>query len=737
MTIISVVKNLKLSGKNRVQELDDSKLFEEIYNSIVPPEWYEEIYEKCKPYFDIDYPPKHINISYSEYLKYKNEFENIILNDFINECIQIFEITKDSIYISKGEVKETDSKYKCSYHIVINGIQTTKEDLKKLVRQFDKKYCLDSAPYSNNGKQQIFRLPLCCKNNERKLVLMNGIFYNHLITNLKGDEKEYIYKDSKLTPTNSKIVKQEVSYNILEKVVIGLSKHRAIEYRDWLYVIFAILRVSYENNYMKNGNMLCHLFSKQSPNYNKEKVEERIRYIQYKEEGYNFMTLKKYLYVDNKKIYYDIFGDITDIYDKFKKEFENNNFKVMNPLIYVNLFENGIYFNSQEKFCQKYRNLWCHVYDSKKQEYKKVSFINRWMDDSCIKTYEKIDFLPPPLICPSYVYNLFDGFSAEKLPMLEDSDDIEQLSKPILDHIFLICGKDTPIYTYFIKWLAHIIQKPGVLSRTAPIIKSAQGCGKNILLDFIGDKILGEKYYYSSSRAEDFFGRFNTVLKNKLLLNLNETSGKDTFEVNEKIKCQITDITIPIEEKGLNTITIRNCGRYIFTTNNENSVKIQPKERRLFCMESSSEHKSDFHYFVNLKKQMNNVKVIRGFFEYLKHVCINNFDFENERPKSHLYMSMSSINIPMMARFLSDYLEKMTNTEDIIFTKQLYDQYNEWKMEVDYREDGMNLIKFGIKLLSVYKISKPLERSAKGARCIINKKQCQDTLISLGYIEPN
>lgn len=89
----------------------------------------------------------------------------------------------------------------------------------------------------------------------------------------------------------------------------------------------------------------------------------------------------------------------------------------------------------------------------------------------------------------------------------------------------------------------------------------------------------------------------------------------------------------------------------------------------------------------------------------------------------------------MIARFLSDYLEKMTNTEDIIFTKQLYDKYNEWKMEVDYREDGMNLIKFGTKLSSVYKISKPLERSAKGARCIINKKKCQDTLMSLGYIE--
>lgn len=742
MNNILIVKNLKLSGKNRIQSIDVSQLHTDIMNCVSSPEWYEEIYHKCKPYFDIDYPPKNINLSYQEYLQSNDDFDKLVLEDFVNECITIFNTSSDHICISKGQVHKEDSRYKCSYHIVINGIQTTKEDLKRLVKQIDKKYYLDPAPYSNNGKQQIFRLPLCSKNNERKLLLLNGEFYQHLITNLKGDEKIYSFQEKDDKPQKIKThkipnIKNKISYELLEKVVCGLSSYRAFEYKDWLYVIFAILRVSYENNYIQKGNMLCHSFSKQSSNYDSDQVNERIRYIQYTEEGYNFSTLKKYLYMDNKKIYYDIFGDISHTYEEMKKEFEISNFKIMNPIMYVNIFENELYFNSQDKFCQKYRNLWCNVYDIKTSEYKKIQFIHKWMDDCNIKTYEKLDFLPPPLKCPCYIYNLFDGFNAERLPPLNEVDNIQLLTKDILEHIYYICGKENHTYTYFIKWLAHIIQQPGELSRTAPIIKSVQGCGKNILLDFIGQKILGDKYFYSSSRTEDFFGRFNTVLKNKLLLNLNETSGKDTFDVNEKIKSQITDITIPIEEKGVNTITLRNCGRYVFTTNNENSIRIQPKERRLFCMESSSEHKSDYNYFVNLKKKMNDTKVIRGFYEYLKTIDIKYFDFENERPKTDLYMSMSSINIPMIGRFLSDYIDDMENEEEIIFSKDLYDNYNEWKVGIGYKEEGMNVIKFGTKLVSIYKINKPQERSSKGARYIINKKRCKETLKILGYIEEN
>lgn len=743
-SIISIVKNVKAKG-NRIIPLSPHQLYSDILSQSSSPEWYEEIFEKCKPYFDIDFPPKNIKLSYQEYLEKEKYFDTLVLQDFVEECKNIFNVKDDFILITKGEVKERDHIYKCSYHIVIKGIITTKNDMKKLVKEINKKYFLDSAPYSNNGKQQIFRLPLCSKNNERKLLLLNGDFLDHLITYFKGDEKIYTFsKSSQEMPKPIQpihLIKEKpvsilnplIQYDLLHQTVIGLSPNRSIKYDDWLPIIFSILRISYENNYIKKGELLCHLFSQLSNTYDEYRVNEIIQNIHYRENGYKLKFLKDLLYHDNRKLYNTLFDDIED-YENMKIDFEIMNFKIMNPIVYINLYNNDPFFSSPEKFCQKYRNMWCKTYDIKTLEIKRKQFIYRWMDDKHIRTYQKMDFLPHPLYCPPDVFNLYDGLIVEKLPLLKEDDNIEYICKDILEHIFILTGKDSLMYKYFIAWLAQIVQQPGILSRTAPVIKSEQGVGKNIFLDFFGHKILGEKYFYSSSRAEDFFGRFNTALKNKLLLNLNETNGKDTFVVNEKIKTQITDVFIPIEQKGIDTITLRNCGRYVFTTNNDNAVKIQPRERRLFCMESSSVHKSDYLYFKNLKSKMDDEKVIRAFYEVLMKINLTNYDFENQRPKTELYKSMSNSNIPIIAIYLEEYVNEMCMDEEIHFVNEIFENYNRWKDKIGYKEE-LNIRTFGTKLTNIYKIKKPSGKSSKGTRYILNKNEILMTLKSLGYQE--
>ena len=53
-------------------------------------------------------------------------------------------------------------------------------------------------------------------------------------------------------------------------------------------------------------------------------------------------------------------------------------------------------------------------------EEKKKSFISKWLTDATIRTYERINFLPPPLQCPTDVYNLWTGFAAERMTCSRD-----------------------------------------------------------------------------------------------------------------------------------------------------------------------------------------------------------------------------------------------------------------------------------------------------------------------------
>ena len=63
---------------------------------------------------------------------------------------------------------------------------------------------------------------------------------------------------------------------------------------------------------------------------------------------------------------------------------------------------------------------------------------------------------------------------------------------------------------------------------------------------------------------------------------VNETTGKDTFSINENIKCAITAEDNIIEHKGLKPYKNTNHISYIFLTNNDNPLKVSADDRR-FC----------------------------------------------------------------------------------------------------------------------------------------------------------
>ena len=116
----------------------------------------------------------------------------------------------------------------------------------------------------------------------------------------------------------------------------------------------------------------------------------------------------------------------------------------------------------------------------------------------------------------------------------------------------------------FIAFLANLIQHPHNKAYTALIIKSIQGTGKDTILNWFGNNILGADYYFNEDSIDLLFGRFNSCMENKILCVLNEASGKDTFILNEKIKNAITRNINTIERKGQTPYdNVNNIG-YIF-----------------------------------------------------------------------------------------------------------------------------------------------------------------------------
>lgn len=423
-------------------------------------------------------------------------------------------------------------------------------------------------------------------------------------------------------------------------------------------------------------------------------------------------------------------------YNDVKAEFEKSHFKVNTPIAFVRIHKKEISILSKKEIEILYGNLFCKVYCSKTERNLKKLFVTEWFKDATMRTYEKLDFIPPPLVCDDDVYNLYTGLRAETLPPTNNTFDVLEFQcKVILDHIFFLSGKNPEVYKYFIYWLAQIVQKTGILSRTALVIKSIQGAGKSMFFDFIGNKLLGKQYYFCTAKSTDSFGQFNHLLQNKLLNIINEASGKDTFAMIEQIKTQISDEIITIEQKFKNQYQVRNCGRYVFLTNNDNCLKVDPRERRLCCFESSSDTRKDLSYFDTLADTFENDTITRAFYEFLLQVDISKVHFEKDRPKTELYDSMNSVCIPTFAYYLNELIEGLFEETEKMSLETISKNYKSY-LEKSNMSDNMNDIKLSKLLQTKYKIKKV--KTGGTMKYFINRTELKETLKTLGYfVEDN
>ncbi len=198
-----------------------------------------------------------------------------------------------------------------------------------------------------------------------------------------------------------------------------------------------------------------------------------------------------------------------------------------------------------------------------------------WLENIKRRNVEKIVFNPRDN-SPSHHFNLWDGFD---IPPTKDTIDMTKL-EPILKLIREVWADGNEMtYEYMLNWFAHILQKPWKKTGVCLALQSPQGVGKTIVINIIG-KIIGDKYYYTASSLKHILGDFNGDCEGKLLVNLNECTWGGNKSQEGAFKEFITDDSVVINRKGLNTYRVENYANTIITTNAEWMVAVSRDDRR-------------------------------------------------------------------------------------------------------------------------------------------------------------
>jgi hypothetical protein len=416
-------------------------------------------------------------------------------------------------------------------------------------------------------------------------------------------------------------------------------------------------------------------------------------------------------------------------YSNMKKEFEKKNFKILNPITFGIENETGLSILKRSEFIDTYENM--RVMDEV-EDYrgnirsKDISFVEKWLKDDTIRTYDRIDFLPGQ-IAPKGVYNTFKGFEAANKELF--NIDVEQ--SLMMKHIKNICGNDDKVVKYVLDCFANMIQKPYDLTKTALLFKTIQGCGKDSLFDFIGNNIIGSKYYVVLTNVKLIFGDFNAVLENKILVVINESKSKTAFEYDDAIKDAITRKINLIVRKGKEGYSNTNNVFYSFLTNNKNAIKVEENDRRIVAIQGNDAIANDSDYFSKLYKEMNEGQLDRAFYEYLKKRDITAVNFFKDRPITKLYNDLKENNIPVLARYLCEYVD---SNKDICkeSASNFNTDFNFWMKNNNYNFE-YSATQFGLDIKQYDGIEK--KRGNIGVKYVINIETLKQYLINKKYYE--
>ena len=304
-------------------------------------------------------------------------------------------------------------------------------------------------------------------------------------------------------------------------------------------------------------------------------------------------------------------------------------------------------------------NTFCHLgsgnFNSKGVEGK---FITEWLADERIKCYNRMDFLPyndkdKDKIDKS-VFNLFRGYS-QQIHTEYNVNNKDKILKPFFELGLELCGGEEVNWNYLLDYLADIVQNPQRKCPIAFIIKGKQGTGKNVFLNAVGG-VLGKPHYISSSNAKDFFGDYAEGFYHKLLVNINECEGKDTFDFEGKLKSFITEDEITLNAKFVRPVRVLNLSRLIIFTNKPNPIPIdvRSKDRRYVVFETTDrylDHRYGTDFWKGMINHFKRPEFVACLYDFLNERDISNFS-TSKRPITKAYIQMCKLYVPTEVLFL-------------------------------------------------------------------------------------
>ena len=249
---------------------------------------------------------------------------------------------------------------------------------------------------------------------------------------------------------------------------------------------------------------------------------------------------------------------------------------------------------------------------------KKIAIVNLLFGSSSIQRVGGLTFDPSTTeriteTEEGAMVNQWRGFQVQPVAGVVTDDDV----RPFLDYLNeVVASGDPEVLAWVTAWVADMFQFPGDKPGTALVLVGVQGAGKTFLGEQVIGKIIGKQHYVQMNSINTLVQQFNSLADNKIFTQCDEAIHSYQKDIASKLKSLITDESIIIEPKGINSFRKPNLMRFLFTSNEEKNpifIDPSPHERRFTVIKVSACRATDLEYWTNLREWMkaNLDKVLR------------------------------------------------------------------------------------------------------------------------------
>jgi hypothetical protein len=343
-----------------------------------------------------------------------------------------------------------------------------------------------------------------------------------------------------------------------------------------------------------------------------------------------------------------------DNYAEQKYSFEKDYAKIINSSLFIKTTGDEFKQFSESKLIIGFKHL-CY-YTEKKTKGKSTSWVKRdfiqdWLRDPKMRLYDDMDTYPPPMVCPNNNYNLWMPFEAENIPQLGNDLDAVEFFK---NHVHIMCNHDQTITDTILKWNGQMLQFPSIKT-FVPTFISKQGAGKGSWLEIMGKIIGGSRLVDTPKPSQHIFGDFNGQMANAFLVCMNEMEKKEIKDAEGYLKTLVTDPTILINKKGVESFKIRSFHRFVIFSNKDDPVMTSEDDRRNLIIRSSDElicKTKNRDYWKRMRQIINDPNAIKSIYNYLMSIPdLDSFHLD-ALPKTEYQQDLVIKNEPIQLQFI-------------------------------------------------------------------------------------